>query len=234
MMNYIWDLIIKAKKEEKSLQDLTFKLPEIYSSYLELSTEMLNFTDIESEIEVNPYYRFFSIFKDLFDPNYVQQQELREVLLDVLMHFLGQIDLYQGMNKTEYHKLFIDRELLQGCFGREVKKGIRKFSRSEKNILINNIYKFYYTGDQIYYFKKTVKQIFKNSIVYVNGEETRDNKNEILLYLGAVPNSDNQQKLEVMETLFLPIDFVTITYWQYHFGIVGVEETMNIGATALY
>ncbi|MBM7555616.1 hypothetical protein [Halanaerobacter jeridensis] len=233
-MNYIWELIIKAKNEEKSLEDLRFKLPEIYSSYLELSTEMLNFNEVESEIEVNPYYRFFLIFKDLFDPNYVENQELREVLLDVLIHFLGEIDLYQGMNKTEYHKLFIYRELLQGCFGSEVRKGIRKFSRKEKNILINNIYKFYYTGDQIYYFKKTIKQMFKNSIVYVNGEETRDNKNEILLYIGVVPNQNNKQKLEVIETLFLPINFVTITYWQYHFGIIALEEAMKIGATALY
>lgn len=233
-MNYIWDLIIKAKQEEQPLQNLTFKLPEIYSSYLELSTEMLNFDEIEAEIEVNPYYRFFAIFKDLFNPNYFENEELRKVLLDILIHFLGQIDLYQGMNKIEYHKLFIYRELLQGCFGRKVRKGIRKFSRCERNKVVNNIYNFYHTGDQIYYFKKTIKQIFKNSIVYVNKEARRDNKNEILLYLAAVPNTDNQQKLEVIETLFLPIDFVTITYWQYHFGIVGVEETMNIGATALY
>ncbi|MFO7820363.1 MAG: hypothetical protein R6V17_09035 [Halanaerobacter sp.] len=233
-MNYIWDLLVKAKQEEVPLEELSFKLPEIYSSYLELSPEMLNFEELEREIEVNPYYRFFSIFKDLFNPNYPHNQELREVLLDILLHFLGEIDLYQGMNKIEYHKLFIYRELLQGCFGPVVKRGITKFSRQEKNSLINNIYKFYQTGNQIFYFKKSIEKIFKSSIVYVNREESRDNKNEILLYLGALANKKNRQKLEVIESLFLPINFITITYWEYHFGIVGVDETMNIGASALY
>ncbi|MGM0501358.1 MAG: iron-dependent peroxidase [Bacillota bacterium] len=233
-MNYIWELIIKAKNEEMSLEDLKFKLPQIYSSYMELSTEMLNFTELESEIEVNPYYRFFSVFKSLFKPDYEDNGELREVLLDIVLHFLGQIDLYQGLNKSEYHKLFIYRELIKGCFGVEVKRGISNFSRAEKNILINNIYKFYNTGDQIFYFKKSLKQIFKNTVVYVNGEETRDNKNEILLYLGVAANENNQKKLEVIEKLFLPINFVTITYWHYHFGIVGLEKTMEIDKTALY
>lgn len=233
-MNYIWDLLVKAKQEEVPLEELSFKLPEIYSSYLELSPEMLNFEELEREIEVNPYYRFFSIFKDLFNPNYLHNQELREVLLDILLHFLGEIDLYQGLNKIEYHKLFIYRELLQGCFGPVVKRGITKFSRREKNSLINNIYKFYQTGNQVFYFKKSIEKIFKSSIVYVNREESRDNKNEILLYLGALANKKNRQKLEVIENLFLPINFNTITYWEYHFGIVGVDETMNIGASALY
>ena len=233
-MNYIWDLIVKAKQENMALRDLSFKLPKVYSSYLELSADALNFKQLKEEIEVNPYYRFFSIFKDLFEPNYQQNQELRAVLLDILVHFLGQIDLYQGMTKTEYHKSFIYRELLQGCFGPIVRSGIRKFSQDERNILIDNIYKFYHTGDQIFYFKKSIKQIFKNSIVYINQDQARENKNEILLYIAANPKGKNKKKLKVIETLFLPIDFVTITYWQYHFGIIDLHKTMKIGALALY
>ncbi|MGM0368833.1 MAG: iron-dependent peroxidase [Bacillota bacterium] len=233
-MNYIWELIIKAKNENTPIHELTFKLPAVYSSYMELSSEMLNYDGVKPEVEVNPYYRFFSIFKDLFDPNYIKAEELRIVLLDILLHFLAQIDLYQGMDRTEYYKLFIYREISSGSFGREVKKGIRKFSKVEKNMLLDNIYKFYNTGNQIFYLKKSIQQIFKNSVVYINREGARENSNEILLYIGAVPKQDNKQKLEVIETLFLPINFTTITYWQYHFGIVGLEETMNIGATALY
>lgn len=233
-MNYIWDILIKAKEEDIPLKELSFKLPVVYSSYLELSADLLNFVEIETEVEINPYYRFFTIFKDLFGPDYSAQQELREVLLDILLHFLAQIDLYQGMNKTEYHKLFIQQELLAGSFGKEIKRNMSLLSCGEKNHLINNTYKFYQTGDQIFYFKKTVKQIFKKTIVYINGEKTRENKNEILLYLGALPNEKNKKKLALIEKLFLPINFSTITYWQYHFGILELAETMKIGATALY
>ena len=50
-MNYIWDLLVKAKQEEKQLKKINFNLPTIYSPYMELSSKEINFTEIKEEIE---------------------------------------------------------------------------------------------------------------------------------------------------------------------------------------
>jgi hypothetical protein len=229
-MDYIWDVLITAKNEGLDLKDITFKLAASYSPYMELSDEDINFKGIDSEIEINPYYRFSEIFKDFFNPDYGEYQQLREVLFDIIIHFLGQIDLKQGMDKIEYHKKFIYSELQAGYFGEEVKIGIRHFGLYELNILLRNFYKFYLTGDHIYYLKDTIENIFKGSIVYLNQERI----SEIIVYINDCSNKENQMKLKVIESLFLPINFKLTAYWEYHFGVIDVEETMEIGKISIY
>ncbi len=229
-MNYIWNVLVRAKQREVGLEEIEFKLPAIYSPYMELSPEEINFTEVPEEIDVNPYYRFYEIFKDLFNPNYLRHQELREVFLDLTLHFLGQIDMLQGMNKIDYYKQFIYQDIKDGQFGETVKEGIDQFSRREKNIVLENICKFYKVGKHIYHLRDTVKRVFQGSILYVVREEI----NEVLLYVAAPKTTANQQKLEVIKTLFLPLEFKIATYWEYHFGVIGVAPTMEIGKTAIY
>ncbi|TDX58975.1 iron-dependent peroxidase [Orenia marismortui] len=229
-MDYIWDVLVKAKNEEIDLKEISFKLASSYSPYMELSNEELNFNEISGGIEINPYYRFSEIFKDLFNPNYSEYQELREVLLDIIVHFLGQIDLQQGMDKIEYHKSFIYDEIKTGYFGARVKEGIKFFNPYEINILLRNFYKFYLSGDYIYYLKDTTKKIFEGSILYLNQEGI----NEILAYINDYSNEENLMKLKVIEDLFLPINFKLTTYWENHFGVIDVEETMQVGKISIY
>ena len=229
-MDYIWDIIIKAKNEGMNLGDIKFKLASSYSPYMELSNIDLNFEAVENEVEINPYYRFFEIFKNLFLPDEDQYQELRETLLDIIIHFLGQTDLKQGMDRVEHHKSFIYREIKNGCFGENIKNGINLFSIEEKNILLQNIYQFYLTGNHIYYLKDTMKKIFKGSIIYLNQEFT----NEILLYIKQSQTRENEKKLQVIKELFLPVNFDILVYWEYHFGILGVNRTMRIDKISIY
>ncbi|SJZ97722.1 hypothetical protein [Selenihalanaerobacter shriftii] len=229
-MDYIWDVIIKAKNDEIDLTDITFKQASIYSAYMELSNEDINFKEVKNEVEINPYYRFLEIFKGLFNPNYKKNEELREVLLDIIIHFLGEIDLKQGLTKVEFYKKFIHTEIKNGCFGDKVKEGIDYFTLRETNILLDNIYKFYNTGNHIYFLRNTIKRVFKGSITYVNQESI----NEILVYINKEKNQENMKKLEVIQELFLPINFQIITYWEYHFGIIGIVETMGIEKISIY
>ena len=65
-MNYIWDIIIKARQLGIDETKIKFIAAKSYSPYMELSNENINFKDIEQEVELNPYYRFFEIFKYFF------------------------------------------------------------------------------------------------------------------------------------------------------------------------
>jgi len=229
-MNYIWELIVRAKNENIDLKEISFKLANRYSPYMELSNQDINSKQVEAEAEINPYYRFFDIFKELFMPDYDDYQELRGVFLDIVVHFLTTIDLKQGMYKQEYYKKIIYHEIKGGYFGQVVEEGIDYFTNQEKSLLLDNIYRFYNTGNHIYHLKDTIKKLFKDSIIYVNCYEI----NEVLIYIGQVKNQTNLMKLKVIKELFLPVNFKITTYWEKHFGIIGVVETMTIGEISIY
>ncbi len=229
-MNYIWEALIKAKNDGISLDKIDFEFASSYSPYMELSHSFLNNRVIEREMELNPYYRFYNIFKDLFAADYHDDQELREVAFDLLVHYLGQLDLLQGLDRIEYYKLFIYRELKNGNFGSELADILSYFSIKEKNILLKNLLKLYVTGDHIYYFKDNVKKIYKGSIVYIN----RKDINEILVYIRQEDNLKNLKIMEGLKKLFLPLNFTVRIYWKFHFGIIDVDETMKIDKIAIY
>ncbi len=50
---------------------------------MELSPQLLNSKVIEQHVEVNPYHRYFTIFKDLFHPEHTTDEAFRDVLLDI-------------------------------------------------------------------------------------------------------------------------------------------------------
>ncbi len=76
---------------------------------MELSMECMNETDIPQNVEINPFYRYFDIFKQLFEPNLNENQETIEVCHDLAIHHLKDIDVLMGMNKREYYIHFIIR-----------------------------------------------------------------------------------------------------------------------------
>ncbi|MFW6281363.1 MAG: iron-dependent peroxidase [bacterium] len=229
-MDYLWDVLINAKNNGMNMKDIDFEFASSFSPYMELSNVFLNSRQITRKVDINPFYRFFKIFKFLMEVNYQEEKELREVLFNILIHFIGQLDLKRGINRIEYYKLFIYREIKEGYLGQIVKKNIDNCSIIEKDILLGNILKLYKTGNHIYYFKDTIKKIYKGSIVYIN---KRDN-NEILVYIKQMKTARNYRLMELIKLIFLPINFKVKTYWKFHFGIVGIKETMKINSISIY
>lgn len=229
-MNYIWDLIIQAERLGAAKQHIRFTPAKVYSPYMELSQEYINAKFVEQEVEINPYYRFYDIFRDLFDINYSDEMELRQAVFDVVIHFLADIDLLQGMNRREYYIQFVLRDLEAGIFGSQVQKSIPLFSQDEQEMIANNILRLYETGEGIYLLRDTMSKLFKRSTIYANCEE----KDELLFFVGQEETETARAKIELVKDLFLPVRFHTELYWNDHFGIIGVEETMLIDRIALY
>jgi hypothetical protein len=229
-MNYIWDVPIQAKHQQVDLSEVTFAFSEDSSPYMELSPKFLNQTELPTRIDVNPYFRLFSIFKSLFDANYAKYPELREVLFDILLHFLAQVDVNQGLEKVEFYKRFIHEDIKRGLLGQEVKQGFEHFTLAEKSILLDNIYKFYKLGKHLFFLRRTVKQIFRRVIFYTKCGR----QNRVVLFINRPVSSRNRQKLKLIKELFLPLNFELDAYWQHHFGVVGVRKTMQIGNISVY
>lgn len=229
-MNYIWDLVIKAKNGGIQQKDLYFMPAAVYSPYMELSYEDLNTQWVDSTIEINPYYRFHSIFYQLLDVNVSENEELRKTLFDIVVHLLADIDVMHGMSKREYYIRFLIKDIEMGVFGEEVKLHFTYFQQLEKEIVANHVLRIYETGEKIFLLKETISQLFPRSTVYANCNE----RDEILIYIGQKETEEARAKIELILALFLPVLFHVELYWQYHFGIIEIEETMMIDRIALY
>ncbi|CAH1225334.1 iron-dependent peroxidase [Paenibacillus sp. JJ-223] len=229
-MNYIWDLIIRAKQNGTDLRELTFIPAKVYSPYMELSQVDLNAADVGQIVEVNPYYRFYDIFRDLFDINNEEYVELRETLFDLVMHFLADMDLMQGMNKREYHIRFILRDMRSGIYGERIRRRLELFDREQQEVIACNLLRLYDTGEAVHLLRDTLVRMFPRSTLYANCEE----KDELLLYIGQEERTEAREKLELILELLLPVRFDTEIYWEHHFGILDADYTLVQDGIALY
>lgn len=229
-MNYVWDLLMRAREHKMDVNTFHFVPAVSYSPYMELSLVDLNTSQLEQVVEINPYYRFYSIFRDLFPPDAEEGLELRESLFDIIMHFLAEIDLYQGMNRREYHIRFVQRDIADGIFGLKVKESFEQLNREEQDAIAEGLLRLYETGEAVHLLKETMRRVFHRSIIYANCEE----KDEMLIYIGQEETQLSRMKVDLILDLFLPARFTTELYWTSHFGILEADPTMKIDAIALY
>ncbi|NLL06824.1 MAG: iron-dependent peroxidase [Clostridiaceae bacterium] len=229
-MNYARDIIISLRQNGREEKELKFVVAKSYSPYMELSDAYINFDKVEEEIEVNPYYRYYEVFKDLFNVNNEEDVELRETFFDIVMHFIANGDAMSGMTKQEYYLRFVIDDISKGILGDRIKEKFEVFNYNEKIIIAENVVKMYKTGQTLYLLKDTVRRIFVNTTIYAN-YETSD---ELLFYMPYVRTEINEAKMDFIKEFFLPIRFRTEIYWEEHFGVIEEDETMKIDSIAIY
>ncbi|MGN2339109.1 hypothetical protein ACTFIN_13460 [Clostridium cagae] len=225
-MNYIYDIFIKAIEENAPTEEIKFKQAEVYSPYMELAIQNINTSKLpQSEyIEINALYRFQEIFGELFDINFKENTELKDVLFDILIHYLCELDLKQGLNKNEFYKKFLFKDVINNVYGEELAKDILCFNKEETDVFLNSFITLYKTGTSLQLFNKILAKIFKYSIVYLNKESSKD----IYIYLSEVEDKILKGKINAIINTFLPINMNVYLFWDKHFGILGSDNTMKI------
>ncbi|NFS11783.1 hypothetical protein FDE77_10920 [Clostridium botulinum] len=225
-MNYIYDIFIKAIEENAPTDGIKFKQAKVYSPYMELAIQNINTSKLpQSEyIEINALYRFQEIFGELFDINFKENTELKNVLFDILIHYLCELDLKQGLNKNEFYKKFLFKDVINNVYGEELAKNILCFNKEETDIFLNSFITLYKTGTSLQLFNKILAKIFKYSIVYLNKESSKD----IYIYLSEVEDKILKGKINAIINTFLPINMNVYLFWDKHFGILGSDNTMKI------
>jgi hypothetical protein len=232
-LNYIWEVAVRAKQQNIDEESIVYKPGREFSAYMELSFEYINESNVLSEIEINPYYRFYKIFKKLLHPDFVKEvndSSIVEVLHDMSIHHLIDIDLFIGMSRREYYISFIVKDLEAGYMGEFIKNNIYLFDLNEKKILANNLLNLYSSGECIHFFKETVRNIFKNCYIFSNAQE----KDEVLIYLRSNETDDNEDRLVVIEKLFMPFKYNVLVYWRNFVGIIDIPELMIIDEMLIY
>ena len=203
---------------EKDNENINFEIAEIISPYIEVN--MSNINNIQSEIEttdvkveINPFIRFNEIFQIITYPD-----------------LLGEMDLYLGQNKKDIIVKEMRKDIENGCFGKDSTKLFKLFKEYEKHIIVDILYDMYCYLNMIEAFKKSIKKIFKDSIIYDN----LSSDTNLVIYLNYMKTEENIKKVEFLKEIFLPIGLELDLFWEYHFGVIGVEITMRIGEIAVF
>ena len=99
-MNYIWEMVIKAKQNNLKSSELFFKQGNDISPWYEQSFSSLNQKEIENtNIEINSFYRFNDLFSKFLNEGFLENIEFKEKFFDLVIHFLSEIDLSKGISK---------------------------------------------------------------------------------------------------------------------------------------
>lgn len=222
-MQYIWEVVLAARKNGIKDSDLQYQEAKIRSPYLEVSFCDLNTESIEQNIvEVNPFYRFHDIFNRILDINLKEYEKTKELFVDAVFHYLAITDLRMGMSKKDYYFRFLLRELESGQLGQRAKEAIRLFSQNEKKYIVLALMDFVHSQSHLEAFKRLFGEIYPNSVIYVS----QDCANEYFIYVGSAETQTERERVRFLLDTFLPMGIRTEVFYTDHFGILDVEGTM--------
>lgn len=230
-MNYTWEAALAADRAGIPREKITYRPVRNGSPYTEVVLENLNSRGIEDAlVEVNPLYRFAKEFSSLFDVNIKGFEQTRELLFDIAMHYMVQADLRQGLSRQEYALRFLLEDLLEGVCGSQTSHVVKKFPRDRLRRMLRLILKLYECGSSIYLFREVMRCMYPDSLIYASNEAVR----QVLVYVGVKETDTDRERLEFLQDMFLPINFHVFLFWEHHFGILDVDETMELDEMVLF
>lgn len=230
-MNYAWEAALSADQAGIPREEIRYIPVANGSPYTEITMENINSRGLKNKaVEMNPLYRFSNEFSALFDRNLEGYEKTREILFDAVMQYFVQLDLRQGLSKQEYALRFVLKDLLEGVCGSQAARVTRQYEKEKIRRLLRLILKLYQCGSSIYLFREVMRCMYSDSLVYASNEAVR----QVLVYVGVKETEGNRERLEFLEDMFLPINYQVFLFWEHHFGIMDIDETMEMDEMVLF
>lgn len=222
-MNYAWEVVLQAEIDNRNRDELCFVEAKDPSPYIEVSLTDLNLETLEeNKIEINPLYRFQDVFGMLFDRNVEGMDKSREIFFDVCMHYITQLDLREGISRENYYCSLLAGELRKGRYGEKAGEHFALFMKLEQKVIMRALLQLFRTGNYLEEFRKVVTRIYPYAILYENNESAQ----ELLVYLGVEETYEEKEKAAFLIDMFLPLQENVHIFYEHHFGIIDVDETM--------
>lgn len=230
-MNFLWDIALRAQSCGKKEEELFFIQASEYSPFYEQSFSCINENSVETnEIELNLLYRFADIFQEVLAEDGAELQELKKHLIDIVLHILLYTDLRHGLSIREIYIRRLTEELLDGSFWEAGAKEFQMISSQKQKRLATLVLSQMQTGSSLLIFRRSVLILFPDAILY----QVKEDRKKLLLYLMDKPEDHKKRMIQFVQDMFLPLSYNIRIFWEYHFGIIGVEGTMNIDELAIY
>lgn len=229
-MNYVWEVLLAARKTEIGEAGLHFYPEQAPSPYVEVSFAEMNTVSLEdAEVGVNPLYRFSDIFSEMFAPDIHAYEKARSLFLDVFMHYMARSDLLSGMHRQEYYLWFLREDLLGKVYGERAAEAFSLFDKKEQRRIVTALLSLYRSGHGKAIFRELVTVLYENAIVY----EGRDRAEALYLYVGRRETEEERKRVGFLTDTFLPVNEEVKVFYDSHFGIVDLEETMIMDRVVL-
>lgn len=223
-MNYVWEAVLTGEDNGIDRGGLRFVPAKNPSPYVEVSFADLNITELEERrVEVNPLYRFAAVFEELFGPDNREYEKLREIFMDVFLHYAAETDLLSGMHRQEYYFWFLMVELQGGTFGGQAAEAMELFNKRERRLIVTSLLGLYRSGYYEEIFRQLIRQLYENAIVYGGC----DKADALYLYVGRRETETERKRIGFLTDTFLPLNEDVRVFYDRHFGILDVEETMQ-------
>ena len=231
-MTYVWEVLVKADDQGFPRNRLRFSPAILPSPYTEVAFEELNRDYVSEEpIEINTDYWHGAIFGHLTGGSgFIDYQELKSTLFDILMHSVAETNMLEGLCKNEYHGLLLKRDLEGGIFGQEKRDVFATFARWQSRHIISSMVRLYQIGPSVALFKAVMRGAYPRSIIYLDKARGR----ELLVYIGKKETPELRQQVNFLLSMFVTFDFVTHLFWDLHFGHMGVDETLELDEFVIY
>ena len=230
-MNYASEAALEADRCGIPREELRYIPVRDGSPYTEVVQEDINNREIKKkEVEINPLYRYAKEFSEILDINLEGNEKTRMLFFDICMQYLVQLDLRQGMSRQEYALRFLFQDLLNGVCGRQASRVVRGFEKEKLHRLLRLILKLYQCGSSICLFQEVMRCLYPDSLVYASNETVR----QVLIYVGIKEDKEEQERLEFLQDMFLPMNYEVFLFWEHHFGIIDVTETMELDEMVLF
>jgi hypothetical protein len=228
-MNYIWETVTVKRRGDTELSDISFVPAENFSPYMEVNFEELNNTALPDDlrIELNPFVRFNKIFGGFLRPELLDFPEFRERFFDILMHLLLAADKRSGYDRRRIWMLFMKRNIESGDCETEISEKFALLGEKEKNWLTNGLVSLYKCGISVYLHREIFRKFFPSMISYLKTQ----GKRVLLLYIPYKRTPEREAAAFLCQWFFLPEDLKTEYYWERHFGIFDIPETIRLDET---
>ena len=231
----LWNIIYEVKRQKIKRNRVKFVSSGNISPYMELNFENINYLYFDeksiNEIEVNPYYRYFEIFSEMLYINSEDYPQIKEILFDVMCHYLAELELKKGLTMEDYLLKFISKSIFEKEFGERISKEFEEvFDEAEKKKIHKIILNMYRDGSCMEHYCKALGVIFKNSIVY----NYKDTEEDLIIYIGHKEREKNIRKHEILKDIFLPISINIFVFWEHHFLVIGQDGVSMIDESRIF
>lgn len=132
------------------------------------------------------------------------------------------------MYNTSELKKYLAAELADNVLSDKCRQEWELFDSKEQEYIMAQLIELYDRGDNMTTFRNCISHIFPESFMYLH------KKVSILLYPGIGKSRLVQRKIDAIIHIFLPIGTNVEIFWEKHFGVIGVEETMQLDEIELY
>lgn len=223
-MKEIWDRIIK------DLDTVRFRQSESYSPYLEAEVDCIRHqTDGCDVITMNTFYRYEDIFGELFKRTDIDK-EVRERLVDCMMHLLTRLELRSGIDVQEYAIRKKQYEVSRNVYGEKLGQLFERLSQKKKYLAAHFLVQQERNAESVALFAKALIGIVEDGVVY----KSKVRQKELLFYLGKKENKHNKNEIAFAKEAYMPLGYTLRVFFEHSFGIVEDERCLKDGKIEIY